>query len=42
MNWFNFNASYDSRGLNAVIWIPVVFALLVVMLPKGDNTGSGG
>ncbi len=37
MNWFDFQTSYASRGLNAVIWIPTVFALLVVMLPKGDK-----
>ncbi|MBS1151168.1 MAG: nqo13 [Myxococcaceae bacterium] len=37
MNFFDFQTSYDSRGLNAVIWLPVVFALLVVMLPKGDK-----
>ena len=34
---FDFATSYDSRGLNAVIWIPVLFALLVMMLPKGDK-----
>src|SRR5688500_18057734 len=37
MNWFDFPASYDSRGLNAVIWIPTIFALLVMLLPKGDK-----
>ncbi len=37
MNWFDFNTSYESRGLNAVIWLPMVFALLVLMLPKGDK-----
>ena len=37
MSWFDFQTSYESRGLNAVIWLPMVFALLVVMLPKGDK-----
>jgi NADH-quinone oxidoreductase subunit M len=37
MNWFNFASTGDSRGLNAVVFAPIVFALLVLFLPKGDK-----
>ena len=37
MNFFNFVSTNDSRGLNAVIWAPVLFAILVMFLPKGEK-----
>ncbi len=37
MNFFDFQTSYDSRGLNALIWLPMVFAVLVLLLPKGEK-----
>jgi NADH-quinone oxidoreductase subunit M len=37
MNFFNFASNYETRGLNAVIWAPVLVALLVLFLPKNDK-----